>query len=133
MRSAHRVGWAAVFLLVAGSFALRSAGSPRPDSFAGRLLGPITSLAASVQWVRAEHALRSGRSGEGYALAESALELQPTSTEAWSFLAHHFLFERASPASEVNLKKEESNRESTRMDANNTGRPRGHWDTEGMP
>lgn len=69
-------------------------------SFAERALGPIAGLAASVEWVRADNALRHERFELAYARAEHALALAPRAPEGWKFLARHFAFQRASPQRE---------------------------------
>lgn len=68
----------------------------RPRSLAARMLGPLSSFAASIQWVRADAALRAGRFDLAYVRAETALELAPGTSQGWIFLANHFVFERAS-------------------------------------
>ncbi len=91
-------GWLAVAALLAWSIA-RSGGQPpraRQGSLLERLLGPVASLAASAQWVRVDLALRRGETARAYARAETALRLDPGDPEGWIFLAHHFLYERAS-------------------------------------
>ncbi|MCP3918303.1 MAG: hypothetical protein GY711_22375 [bacterium] len=65
-----------------------------------RLLGPIGSLAASVQWVRFDLALRAGRTERAYARAESALRLDPVSPEGWLTLGRHLITVRGSSATE---------------------------------
>jgi hypothetical protein len=61
-----------------------------------RLFGPFAELAANVQWVRADNALRHARYEIAYARAEHALELAPSPAGGWIFLARHFVYERAS-------------------------------------
>jgi hypothetical protein len=68
----------------------------RPDSLIERLVGPIASLAANLEWVRVDDALRLGRPELAYARAEIALAIAPGDAEGWMFLAHHFAYERAS-------------------------------------
>jgi hypothetical protein len=97
------IGWCAVGLLFALSAALQSsidrAASDR--GFAARLLGPIARLAAGVEWVRADLALRAGDYPLAYERAETALELEPDRADAWIFFAHHLIFERASLARSI--------------------------------
>jgi hypothetical protein len=50
-------------------------------------LAPIASLYATIQWARADAAFDEGRLAVGLARAERALELNPTATEGWSWLA----------------------------------------------
>jgi len=69
---------------------------PEPASLSVRLLGPFAPLAASIQWVRVDLALRDGREELAYARSELALALDPTATQGWIFLAHHLVFDRAS-------------------------------------
>lgn len=64
-------------------------------SLVERVFGPFAELAANVQWVRADSALRHGRYELAYARAEHALELAPSPAGGWIFLARHFVYERA--------------------------------------
>ncbi|WP_145202437.1 hypothetical protein [Planctomycetes bacterium Poly30] len=61
-----------------------------------RALGPLASVAASVEWVRFRVALRSGDTARAYAIADSALELDPLGTSGWLDYAQHLIFERGS-------------------------------------
>lgn len=70
--------------------------APRTGSIAERALGPLAPFAAAVQWTRADLALRRGEWTRAYALSESALELDSRTASGWIYLAHHFVFERAS-------------------------------------
>ena len=70
------------------------------SSLAGRLLGPVASLAASVQWVRADVAFRRGRVELFLARSETALTLAPESADGWSYLAMTQAFTLASPERE---------------------------------
>ncbi len=72
----------------------------RSSSLAGRLLGPVAALAASVQWVRADVAFRRGRVELFLARAETALTLAPESADGWSYLAMNQAFSLASPERE---------------------------------
>lgn len=67
------------------------AGSERTARGGSSLIGPIAGVAASVQWVRAHHELRNGRDARGFALAETALALDPGATNGWSLLVDHQL------------------------------------------
>ena len=92
-------GVAAATGLLAASFATSShGGDDRPAL--RRVLGPIASLAADVQWIRVDVALRRADYARGYERAETALALDPEDPAGWIFLAHHLLYERASPARE---------------------------------
>ncbi len=71
-----------------------------PSALAPRLLGPISSLAASVEWVRFDLAWRRGRTEEAYARAERALELDPRSESGWIAFGLHLAFDRASASAE---------------------------------
>lgn len=101
-RVGHTLGWIAVAaLLVLGPAPLRR--GPHVERRPGvlvRLLGPIPSLAAGVQWVRFDLALRDGRPELAYAYAGSALALDPRSPGGWLTLARHLVFERGSPSAE---------------------------------
>jgi predicted Zn-dependent protease len=61
-----------------------------------RALGPVASLAAGVQWIRVDVAIRRGDYARAYERAETALALDPEDPAGWIFLAHHLLYERAS-------------------------------------
>ena len=91
-------GWVVVAALFAWSLAPARSGPDRPPSGSTleRLLGPIASLASSVQWVRVDLALRRGDDARAYALAETALRIDPSDPEGWIFLAHHLFYERGS-------------------------------------
>ena len=92
-------------LLAAGAVACTwlALRSPTPDggvrhgSFASRLLGPLAGLAAAVEWGRFEAALRQGDEARAWIHADRALALAPEESGGWTYLAHHAVFERASP------------------------------------
>jgi hypothetical protein len=86
----------ALFAWSARERAQDRANDARPAALIERLLGPIASLAANLEWVRVDDALRLGRPDLAYARAELALEIAPGDAEGWIFLAHHFAYERAS-------------------------------------
>jgi hypothetical protein len=98
----RRMLWWSAWLGVAGLFAWAfvpaETDGPRPASSSPveRLLGPVASLAASVQWVRFDAALRRGDTGRAYARAEVALRLDPGEPRGWIFLARHLVYERGS-------------------------------------
>jgi len=91
------LGWAVVLALVAWSLAAgpRRANA-RPTTGVQRLLGPVAGIAASVQWVRVDGAIRAGRPDLALARAETALTLDPGATGGWKLLAGHLAFDRAS-------------------------------------
>ena len=60
---------------------------PAPPTKRSGPLAPIASFAATVQWARADAAFDEGRLDLGLARAEQALELDPTPSEGWSWLA----------------------------------------------
>ena len=62
-----------------------------------RLFGPLSSVAASVEWVRYTLALTEGDEERAYAHARRALNLDPRSPSGWSGLASHYIFLRGSP------------------------------------
>ncbi len=68
----------------------------RHGSFASRLLGPLSGLAAAVEWGRFEAAVRQGDEGRAWIHADRALALAPDRSGGWTYLAHHAVFERAS-------------------------------------
>jgi len=89
--------WALALALLAVPFACPRASAPvRPTSLFLRLFGPIASAAASVQWVRVQSAIDAGRPDLALARAETALALDPGSTEGWVYLSRHLAFDRAS-------------------------------------
>ncbi len=92
-------GWSVVALLAFGVAAPNS-GEPRDPSVIHRLLGPIAPIAAGIQWVRFDAALRDGEPELAYARAESALSLDPGAYEGWSLLAGHQAIERGARARE---------------------------------
>lgn len=79
--------------------AVEPAGAP-PRGLAARVLGPIASLSASVEWVLADRDLSGGHPGRGFARALTALELDPGPAAGWSYLAAHLVHERSSLDSE---------------------------------
>jgi len=96
------LGWLAVALLIAlfASLPPRESPGARPTSPAARLLGPVAGVAARFQLLRAHHAVRAGRHELALARVEHALELDPTSTDAWKTLAWHLAIYLGSPARE---------------------------------
>ena len=106
-RRARLLGWVGVALLASLSIAMRwraPHGAPA-GSLPLRLLGPIASAAASVQWVRVYAALSEGRTDLALARGETALELDPGATSGWLALAAHMAFERASPEREPSAER----------------------------
>lgn len=78
--------------------------APAPSaagSLASRVLGPVGSLAASLQWLRVEQALDHGRPTLAFARAETALELDPESSEGWIYLARILAHRLGSPEVEA--------------------------------
>ncbi len=72
-----------------------------PDhSLARRLAGPFASLAATLQWSRADHAFGRDDLALGLARAERAIALDPHLTSGWNLLASHLGMDRASPLRE---------------------------------
>jgi len=72
--------------------------APRP--LVARLLGPVASLAASVQWVRFDTAVQEGHFESAYAIAERALTLDSRAPQGWMHLASHLAYFRASAENE---------------------------------
>jgi hypothetical protein len=90
-------GWALVAALVAWALVPeRRGGGPGSASPLERLLGPVASLAASAEWVRFDVAQRRGDTARAYALAETALRIDPGDPEGWIFVAHDLVHERGS-------------------------------------
>ena len=92
-RALQLVAWACVAALFWPPPARSSSSG---TSFSQRLLGPIASALASVEWVRFDMRLRDGENERAYLHAERALELDPGSPAGWYTLARHLIFERAS-------------------------------------
>ena len=93
-----KLGRALAWLAVLALFCLPPA-EPAPRRRASavhRLAGPIASLAASVEWIRFDLAVRAGRESRARMLAERALALDPLSARGWAALAHHLAHDRAS-------------------------------------
>lgn len=65
-----------------------------------RLLGPVASAAASVEWTRYMLALDRGDTARAYGHAARALSLDSRAAAGWLTLADHFVFIRASPLEE---------------------------------
>ncbi len=89
-------GWGLVLFLLWPSSVAREDRPAAAPSIALRLLGPVASLAASVEWIRFDLALRDGRSELAYRRAASALALDPASSGGWYTLARHLIFDRGS-------------------------------------
>ena len=85
-----------VALVVAGLWPTMIPADSAPASLGRRLLGPVTSLAAAVHWVRFDSALREGDPNRAYTLAQRALELDPDAWQGWSHLGLHLAFTRGS-------------------------------------
>lgn len=96
MRGVRPVLWGLLALCLVAS-ALWPRNAPRSPSFAVRLLGPVSSLAASGQWVRMRRSWVSGRSDLACTQAELALELDPGATTGWAFFASHLALDRGAP------------------------------------
>jgi len=95
---ARALGWALVAALLAVAV-LAGRGVPahaRARSLPLRLLGPLSSAAASVQWVRVRSAMRAGRTDLALARSHVALALDPGATSGWLLIASHLAFDRAS-------------------------------------
>ncbi|TDJ78933.1 MAG: hypothetical protein E2O39_01130 [Planctomycetota bacterium] len=98
-RAGRFAAWLAVVALLVPWWA-DAEGARAPTSIARRLLGPVASLAASAQWVRFDVALRDGAHERAYAIAETALALDPGAHQGWYALGRHLVFDRASKESE---------------------------------
>jgi hypothetical protein len=91
--------WVPALLALAAPAWLRAPLDARP-SLVERVLGPFADTLASIQWVRADVAWRHGQVARGFELAASALDLAPSASGGWIFLARHCVYERASPERE---------------------------------
>jgi hypothetical protein len=97
-RRPRTLGWVGVGLLALASVLL-GGGSPareRPGALPLRLLGPVSSAAAGLQWVRVHASMRASRTDQALARSRLALELDPGATEGWLLLGGHLAFDRAS-------------------------------------
>lgn len=85
-------------LVAAAALAWTSPPEPRRamDGPTARLLGPLSSVLASAEWLRFREALHRGDEARAYAIAERALELDPTAVDAWTTLAAHMIYNRGS-------------------------------------
>jgi len=72
------------------------------------LLGPATELLADVQWIRFTRARLRGEHDRALAFAESALELDPSSTDGWEYLATHLATFHASSEREPELARRDA-------------------------
>lgn len=61
-----------------------------------RALGPLASVAASIEWVRFRGALLRGDMAAAYAIADAALALDPSGEGGWLEYAQHLIFVRGS-------------------------------------
>jgi hypothetical protein len=93
LRTRRLAAWGGVIALALAPVQSTPEQSPTP---LGRLLGPIGTLAATVQWVRVDAALDAGRPQRAYALAELALALDPAAAGGWLHLARHLAYQRGS-------------------------------------
>ncbi len=64
-----------------------------------RLLGPVSAILGSAEWVRFDGLVREGRFEAAYEIAERALALDPHSPQGWLHLAAHLAYFRASAES----------------------------------
>lgn len=92
--------FAAAAALVAWTAARARSDDARPRSIAELLLGPVVDLAATLEWVRFDDALRAGRPELAEQRAELALDLAPGDADAWNYYAQHLIYDRASPLRE---------------------------------
>lgn len=100
------IRWCCALVIGLGLIALVALGpggtsGPREQRAGGtleRALGPLSSVAASVEWIRYRTALREGDPERAYGHAQRALELDRRSTAGWLTLADHLIFIRSSPA-----------------------------------
>ena len=76
-----------VRLLLAAGICAAMSSLTTPSAPSGGPLSPFASFAATVQWARADAAFDDGLLDIGFARAESALELNPSATAGWSWLA----------------------------------------------
>ena len=97
----RRLAWIAIVALAAAPVVATSSRWVTPTSRAqARLLGPLLPLAATVQWVRVEAAMRDGLPQLVIARAETLFELEPDPTDARMFVSSYLAFDVASPERE---------------------------------
>lgn len=90
-------------LLAAAALCLvpwRGTAAPPEGGFATRLIGPVASLGASIEWILFDLDAYEGRHEAAYVHAERALRLDPGAPVGWTQLAHHLMYERGSGQNE---------------------------------
>ena len=88
-------------LLLALALCVGLAWVPTPPRTQRGLLDPFASFAATIQWARADAAFDEGQIDLGLTRAESALELNPSATAGWSWLASVLVHRFGSPEFET--------------------------------
>ena len=83
LRTRRLAAWGGVIALALAPVQSTPEQSPTP---LGRLLGPIGTLAATVQWVRVDATLDAGRPQRAYALAVARDPSQPELDRALDYL-----------------------------------------------
>ncbi|MCZ6597606.1 MAG: hypothetical protein O7B99_08210 [Planctomycetota bacterium] len=94
------LGWTAVLLLGAATIWTTERSEPTREGPVQRLLGPVASLAAKIQWIRFDRARANGRPSLAITLAEVALDLDPGDTRGWNVLASYLALDLASTSRE---------------------------------
>lgn len=95
-----RIACALVAILLLGPWSGQRLDDPSPRSqgatsgLGTRLLGPLASVAASVEWVRFDRAVEAKNFTQAYAIANRALALDPASPHGWDLYAGHLIFYR---------------------------------------
>lgn len=83
--------------LVAAAVALAPPPRGKSSSVGLALLGPFAPLARDVQWIRFQRAHLLGNEEQAIRFAESALALDPATTDGWRLLAAHLALFHGSP------------------------------------
>ena len=94
------LGWIAVVLFGAATIWTTRSPEPTREGPVQRLLGPVASLAAKIQWIRFDRARAAERPSLAITLAEVALDLDPGDTRGWDVLASYLALDLASTSRE---------------------------------
>jgi hypothetical protein len=104
MSRARESRWIWIAASAAATLALvfqRGARTTDTPQASTRLIAPLLPLAASVQWVRVERAMRAGRPELALARSQTLFELEPRSGDARVFVSMYLAFQVGSPEREL--------------------------------